>query len=77
MVKDKDGNLSCSLNCSAKEVKVETPTNDIICPKCNKGHIVERLATRGANKGNKFYACDNYPRCKNIITIEEYNALKK
>lgn len=78
MVKDSNGNLSCSLKCN--EVKEETKPLDtelITCPKCNKGHIVERIAQRGANKGNKFYACDNYPRCKNIITVEEYNSLKK
>ena len=75
MVKDANGNLSCSVSCDKKEEVKEVVTSDIVCPKCNKGHIVERLATRGANKGNKFYACDNYPRCKNIITIEEYNSL--
>jgi len=38
----------------------------IICPKCGKGHLVERLATKGKNKDKKFYACDNFPRCKYI-----------
>lgn len=63
MLKDKDGNLYCSVNCSE-------PKDDYIpitCPKCKKGHIVKRQASRGRNKGNTFYACDNYPRCKNIL----------
>lgn len=38
----------------------------VICPKCGKGHLVERLATKGKNKDKKFYACDNFPRCKYI-----------
>jgi len=36
------------------------------CPECRKGTLIERLATKGQNKGNKFYACSNYPRCKYI-----------
>ncbi len=40
---------------------------DITCPSCGKGHIVERIAKRGKNKGNRFYACDTFPRCKHIM----------
>lgn len=63
MLKDKDGNLYCSEKC-------EEPKDDYIpqvCPKCKKGHITKRQASRGKNKGNYFYACDNFPRCKNIL----------
>ena len=49
----------------------------ILCPKCQKGHLVKRVASRGKNKGNEFYACDSFPKCKNLLTIEEYNNLKK
>lgn len=38
----------------------------VSCPSCHKGTLIERVATKGANKGNKFYACSNYPRCKYI-----------
>ncbi|MBQ3254079.1 MAG: topoisomerase DNA-binding C4 zinc finger domain-containing protein, partial [Acholeplasmatales bacterium] len=29
----------------------------------------------GKNKGNEFFACSNFPKCKNIITLEDYNKL--
>ncbi len=37
------------------------------CPKCGKGEIVERTAKSGRNKGKKFYACNNFPACKNML----------
>ena len=37
------------------------------CPKCGKGEIVERTAKNGRNKGKKFYACNNFPACKNML----------
>lgn len=45
---------------------IETPT--LKCPKCN-GELVLRTAKRGENKGNSFYGCSNYPKCK---YIQEY-----
>lgn len=41
---------------------------DIECPKCHEGHFVERIAKKGKLRGRKFYACSNYPKCKNIVT---------
>lgn len=38
------------------------------CPKCN-GDLILRTATRGANAGNQFYGCSNYPKCKYIQNI--------
>ncbi len=46
----------------------------IACPKCGKGEIVEREATRGKNKGNSFYACNNFPKCKYIVSNQPINA---
>ncbi len=37
------------------------------CTKCGKGEIVERLAKSGRNKGKTFYACNNFPSCKNML----------
>lgn len=34
--------------------------DDILCPDCNKGNLVERQS----RYGKTFYACDNYPKCK-------------
>ena len=42
----------------------------LICPRCN-GKLVLRTATRGANKGNQFYGCSNYPRCKYIQNLSK------
>ncbi len=49
------------------EEKQEPESTDVTCPKCKKGTIVKREAKRGKNKGNIFYACDNFPKCKNIL----------
>lgn len=40
-----------------------------ICPKCG-GKLVLREAKTGANVGNKFYGCSNYPRCKYIKNLQ-------
>lgn len=40
---------------------------DVVCPKCNEGRFVERVTKKGRFKGKKFYACNNYPKCKNIV----------
>lgn len=37
------------------------------CTKCGKGEIVERVAKSGRNKGKTFYACNNFPSCKNML----------
>ena len=50
-----------------QEGKVEPENTHIACPKCKKGEIVKREAKRGKNKGNSFYACNNFPKCKNIL----------
>ncbi len=41
-----------------------------LCPKCGATMVV-RVAKRGEHKGNKFYACPNYPECKSFIPIKE------
>lgn len=33
------------------------------CPKCN-GRMALRTAKQGANKGQKFWGCSKFPRCK-------------
>ncbi len=35
----------------------------LLCPKCG-AVLVLRTATKGANAGNQFYGCSNYPKCK-------------
>jgi len=49
-----------------ESIKQDNTEPQIIkCPKCN-GNLVLRTATRGANAGNQFYGCSNYPKCKYI-----------
>lgn len=42
------------------------PSANPICPKCGVP-MVERVAKKGANAGQSFYGCPNYPRCKEIV----------
>jgi hypothetical protein len=41
----------------------ERHTSKTTCPKCGSD-LVERIAKRGAFKGQSFLGCSNYPRCK-------------
>ena len=43
-------------------------TTGIKCPNCEKGYIVERISKKGRSKGQKFYACDQYPKCKTTFS---------
>ncbi len=47
--------------------KKEVVTTGVTCPKCGVGEIVERQAKNGKNKGKTFYACNNFPKCKNML----------
>lgn len=40
-------------------------------PSCGKCGVVMvlRQATKGENAGRQFYGCPNYPRCKEIVTV--------
>ena len=48
-------------------VKQEPVKTGVTCTKCGVGEIVERTAGKGRNKGKTFYACNNFPKCKNIL----------
>lgn len=47
-----------------KAPKKEVVHTGITCPECGEGEIVERTSGRGRSKGEKFYACDRYPKCR-------------
>ncbi|MGI8914069.1 MAG: type I DNA topoisomerase [Chloroflexota bacterium] len=38
----------------------------VACPRCGKGELMKRVATKGRNQGNAFYGCSKYPRCRFI-----------
>lgn len=54
-----------------KEVPLPPVYTNIKCPHCEQGMIVERISKRGRSKGQKFYACDQYPTCKTTYTSLE------
>ncbi len=47
-----------------KAPKKEVVSTGVICPVCKQGEIVERTSTHGRSKGQLFYACNLYPKCK-------------
>ena len=40
-----------------------------LCPKCHVP-MVRRTAKKGANQGNAFFGCPNFPKCRQIINID-------
>ena len=74
MLKGEKG-LYCMNACHEKKNE-EVSSEKVICPTCNKGYLVERTASKGKNKGNVFYGCNNFPKCKTIVSAEEYSKLK-
>jgi very-short-patch-repair endonuclease len=38
------------------------------CPACG-GDMLRRKASKGANAGNEFWGCSNYPKCKKILPV--------
>lgn len=44
------------------------PEKAPLCPSCGIPMVV-RTAKRGSHKGEQFYACPNYPECKELIPI--------
>ncbi|MCX8129399.1 MAG: DUF2726 domain-containing protein [Clostridia bacterium] len=41
-----------------------------ICPKCGIPMTL-RTSSRGENKGKKFFGCTNYPKCREIMEIQD------
>jgi predicted RNA-binding Zn-ribbon protein involved in translation (DUF1610 family) len=41
-----------------------------ICPKCG-GEMILRTAKSGANQGEQFWGCSNYPKCHGILQYEK------
>lgn len=50
--------------------KVQPSQKEKMCPKCG-GKLVVRTASKGENKGNQFYGCSNYPKCRYIENMSE------
>jgi len=62
------GSLSRTFKTHREHVKhvqniVKEKKNTNVCPKCGS-QLVLRIAKQGANKGNKFYGCSDFPKCR-------------
>lgn len=44
------------------------PDTAPLCPKCGVTMVL-RTARQGANAGNQFYGCPNFPRCRTILPL--------
>lgn len=51
-----------------EEIKVESREEGRKCDKCG-GNLIKRTAKQGSNKWNEFLGCENYPQCKNVVTL--------
>ena len=68
-----NGQLSKSRKTNKAHVKhvkkiVKDKESTSICPKCGSD-LVLRVAKQGVNKGNKFYGCSSYPKCRHTAQI--------
>ena len=50
------------------DLEGEKETSKKLCPKCSSGMRI-KLAKRGKNAGNEFWACSAYPKCRHIEAI--------
>jgi len=62
------GRLSRSFKTNREHVKhvksiIKEKEQNNVCPKCGS-ELVLRVAKKGANTGNQFYGCSNYPKCR-------------
>lgn len=52
-----------NLGVSPQFSTVPLMNTDTSCPRCSSA-MVKRMAKRGPNKGNEFWGCSRFPRCK-------------
>lgn len=67
------GRLSRTLKTHREHVQhvksiVNEKQNQLSCPKCGN-ELVLRVARQGVNKGNEFYGCSNYPKCRHTKKV--------
>lgn len=53
---------------TTEKVKETDSGTGLICPRCGS-ELVVRTAKKGANVGNIFYGCSNFPRCRFVRNI--------
>ena len=50
----------------------QSASTEPACPRCG-GKLVKRVARKGANAGSVFYGCENYPKCRGLMSEEQYH----
>jgi hypothetical protein len=53
------------MNPSAKAQSFSAAPSEPSCPQCG-GAMVQRVARKGANTGNSFWGCTNFPKCRGV-----------
>lgn len=43
---------------------IPAPQKPKICPRCHTGELIPREAKKGAHKGETFWGCSNFPKCR-------------
>lgn len=64
-----DSNLEITLEplCVQDDTSSATETiTKMICPRCGSD-MIKRTASKGENKGNIFWGCSNFPKCRCIV----------
>lgn len=61
-------NINKKYKPSENPLPVVKTEETMICPRCG-GELVVRVAKKGANAGNSFYGCLNYPKCRYVQNI--------
>ena len=46
---------------------VEIPADAPLCPRCHKGHLIEKKS----RWGKTFIGCSNYPKCRYIVPSKD------
>jgi len=67
------GRLARSFKTNREHVKhikniVAEKKKQVCCPKCGSA-MVMRETKKGENKGNKFWGCSSFPKCRGIINV--------
>lgn len=55
---------------SIKASRTNNLSRAILCPKCG-GKLILRTAKKGANQGNTFLGCSNFPKCHYIKNLNQ------
>jgi uncharacterized protein YegP (UPF0339 family) len=61
-----DARIENPFKLTARQRACRTPRTALTCPTCGSAMIL-RLARGGAHRGEKFWGCSKYPRCRGFL----------